>query len=110
MEDTNMTTPSKNNAAFKAVKAELVSMVPLAFRSMAKSYIADEHVARILDAALDATQAVRPIKASFYAVRAELISMIPLAFRSTAKPYVTDEHVARILDAALDATQAIRPT
>jgi hypothetical protein len=110
MDDTNMTTPSKNNVAFKTVKAELISMVPFAFRSMAKPYITDEHVARILDAALDARQAVRPIKAAFDAVRAELISMIPLAFQSMAKPYIDDEHVARILDAALDATRAVRPT
>jgi hypothetical protein len=54
-----MTTPSKNNAAFKAVKAELISMVPLAFRSMAKSHITEEHVTRILKAALSATQAAQ---------------------------------------------------
>ena len=57
MEDANMTTPSKNNAAFKAVKAELISMVPLAFRSMAKPYITEEHVTRILKAALSAIPA-----------------------------------------------------
>jgi hypothetical protein len=54
-----MTTPSKNDAAFKAVKAELISMVPLAFQSMAKSYITEEHVTRILKAALSATQAAQ---------------------------------------------------
>ena len=52
-----MTTPSKNDAAFKAVKAELISMVPLAFRSMAKAHLTEEHVTRILKAALSATQA-----------------------------------------------------
>ena len=56
MEDTNVTTPSNDTAVFKAVKAELISMVPLAFRSMAKPYITEEHVTRILKAALGATQ------------------------------------------------------
>jgi hypothetical protein len=40
-------------------KAELISMVPLAFRSMAKSHITEEHVTRILKAALSATQAAQ---------------------------------------------------
>jgi hypothetical protein len=55
-EDAKMKTPSTRKAAFDVVRAELISMVPLAFRSMAKPYITDEHVARILDAALDALQ------------------------------------------------------
>jgi len=49
----------KNNAAFKAVKAELISMIPLSFRSMAKPYITEEHVMRIVNAALSATQAAQ---------------------------------------------------
>ena len=49
----------KNNAAFKAVKAELISTIPLAFRSMAKPYITEELVTRILKAALSATQAAQ---------------------------------------------------
>jgi hypothetical protein len=59
-EDATMKTPSTRKAAFDAVRAELISMIPLAFRSMAKPYITDESIARILDAALDATRAVRP--------------------------------------------------
>jgi hypothetical protein len=51
-EDAKMKAPSTRNAAFDAIRAELISMIPLAFRSMAKHYITDEHVARILDAAL----------------------------------------------------------
>jgi hypothetical protein len=51
---------AKRKAAFDAVRAELISMIPLAFRSMAKPYITDENVARILDAALEAAQPVRP--------------------------------------------------
>jgi hypothetical protein len=58
-EDANMKTPSTRKAAFDAVRAELIAMIPWAYRSMAKPYITDEIVARILDAALDATQAVR---------------------------------------------------
>jgi hypothetical protein len=58
-ENANMTMLAKRKAAFDAVRAELISMVPLAFRSMAKPYITDENVARILDAALDATQPAR---------------------------------------------------
>jgi hypothetical protein len=49
----------KNSAAFKAVKAEPISMIPLAFRSMAKPYITEEHVTRILKAALSTTQAAQ---------------------------------------------------
>jgi hypothetical protein len=56
-----MKIPAKRKAAFDAVRAELISMIPLAFRSMAKPYITDESVARILDAALDATQPAGPM-------------------------------------------------
>jgi hypothetical protein len=59
-EDAKMKTPSTRKAAFDAVRAELISMIPWAYRSMAKPYITDEIIAKILDAALDATQAVRP--------------------------------------------------
>jgi len=50
-------TTTFDNAAFKAFKAELISMVPLAFRSMAKAHLTEEHVTRLLKAALSATQA-----------------------------------------------------
>jgi hypothetical protein len=55
-----MTTPATRDAAFDAVKAELISMIPLPFRSMAKPYITEENVARILNAALGATRPARP--------------------------------------------------
>jgi hypothetical protein len=52
-----MKTPSTRKTALDAVRAELISMIPWAYRSMAKPYITHEVVERILDAALDATQA-----------------------------------------------------
>jgi hypothetical protein len=48
-----MKSPSTRKAALDAVRAELISMIPWAYRSMAKPYITGEIVARILDAALD---------------------------------------------------------
>jgi hypothetical protein len=47
-----MTTLAKRPAAFAAVKAEMLSMVPMAFRGMVKPYITDDNVMRILKAAL----------------------------------------------------------
>jgi hypothetical protein len=52
--DTNMTAPSKRSAAFEAVRAELISMVPFVFRSTVKPYITDELVTGVLNAALRA--------------------------------------------------------
>jgi hypothetical protein len=49
--------PSTRKAALDAVRAELISMIPWAYRSMVKPYITGEIVARILDAALAATHA-----------------------------------------------------
>jgi len=52
-------TTTFDKAAFKAFKAELLSMVPLAFRSMAKTHLTEEHVTRLLKAALSTTEATQ---------------------------------------------------
>jgi len=52
-----MTTIAKRPTTFEAVKAEMLSMVPFAFRGMVKPYITDENVMRILKAALGGGQA-----------------------------------------------------
>jgi hypothetical protein len=54
-----MTTQANRPAAFDAVKAAMISLVPLAFRGMAKPYITDDSVLKILNAALGATQSAR---------------------------------------------------
>jgi hypothetical protein len=42
---------AKRSPAFDAVKAELISMIPLAFRAMAKPYITDDNILKILNVA-----------------------------------------------------------
>jgi hypothetical protein len=49
-----MTTNGKRPAAFDAVKAEMMSMIPFAFKGMVKPYITDEIVLKIVAAALGA--------------------------------------------------------
>jgi hypothetical protein len=56
-----MTTNGKRPAAFDAVKAEMMSMIPFAFRGMVKPYITDDVVLRIMSAALGAGQGARSI-------------------------------------------------
>jgi hypothetical protein len=56
-----MTTPGKRPAAFDAVKAEMMSMIPFAFKGMVKPYITDEIVLKIVAAALGAGQDARSI-------------------------------------------------
>ena len=55
--ETQMTIIAKRPATFAAVKAEMLSMVPFAFRGMVKPYITDENVMRILKVALGEEQA-----------------------------------------------------
>jgi hypothetical protein len=54
-----MITPAERKAAFDAVKGQLISMVPFAFRSMVKPYLTDDVLMKIADVALDAAQAER---------------------------------------------------
>ena len=56
-----MTTNGKRPAAFDAVKAEMMSMIPFAFKGMVKPYITDEIVLKIVAAALGAGQDARSI-------------------------------------------------
>jgi hypothetical protein len=58
--DRKMKTRSTRKAAFDGAGAELISIIPWAYRSTAKPYVADEIFARILDATLDAMQGVWP--------------------------------------------------
>jgi hypothetical protein len=54
-----MITSAERKAAFDAVKGELLSLIPFAFRSMVKPYVTDDVLKRISDAALDAAHAKR---------------------------------------------------
>jgi hypothetical protein len=56
-----MTTNGKRPAAFDAVKPEMMSMIPFAFKGMVKPYITDEIVLKIVAAALGAGQDARSI-------------------------------------------------
>ena len=62
----HMTTFAERNAAFDAVNAQAISMIPVAFRGMAKPYITDGKMRKITDAARSAAQAAagRPSRRS----------------------------------------------
>jgi hypothetical protein len=56
-----MTTNGKRPSAFDAVKAEMMSMIPFAFKGLVKPYITDDVVLKIVAAALGAGQEARSI-------------------------------------------------
>lgn len=99
---------AERDAAFMAVKAAAIGLVPAQFSAAATPYITDDKILTIASIALEAAPHLTEHVHARAMVKEAVIEMVPALIRGMAFQYITDDKVAIVTDAALSAALKVR--